>query len=48
MIGTTATAAEMQNYFGKDLGIVMAGSEVVVTRNGREVRGRTILYFIII
>lgn len=37
MIGATATATEMQNNFGKYLGIVMAGAEVIVTRNGKEV-----------
>ena len=41
MIGATATATEMQNNFGKYLSIVMAGDEVVVTRNGKEV-GRLI------
>lgn len=37
MIGATATATEMQNNFGKYLSLVMAGQEVIVTRNGREV-----------
>lgn len=37
MIGATATATEMQNNFGRYLGIVMGGKEVVVTKNGREV-----------
>ena len=37
MIGAIATATDMQNNFGKYLSIVMAGDEVVVTRNGREV-----------
>ena len=37
MIGATATATEMQNNFGKYLRLVMAGQEVIVTRNGREV-----------
>lgn len=35
MVAATATATEMQNNFGKYLGIVMGGGEVVVTRNGR-------------
>ena len=34
---TTATAIEMQNNFGKYLGLVMSGQEIVVTQNGREV-----------
>lgn len=34
---STATATEMQNNFGKYLSLVMAGQEVVVTRNGKEV-----------
>lgn len=37
MIGATATATEMQNNFGRYLGIVMGGNEVIVTKNGREV-----------
>lgn len=37
MVTTTATATEMQNNFGKYLSLVMAGEEVIVTRNGREV-----------
>ena len=37
MIPTTATAAEMQNNFGRYLSLVMSGQEVIVTRNGREV-----------
>lgn len=32
-----ATATEMQNNFGKYLSLVMAGQEVIVTRNGKEV-----------
>jgi len=32
-----ATATEMQNNFGKYLDIVLGGSEVIVTRNGKEV-----------
>ncbi len=32
---TTATAIEMQNNFGKYLGLVMSGQEIVVTQNGR-------------
>jgi len=35
--GASATATEMQNNFGRYLGIVMAGDEVVVTRNGKPV-----------
>lgn len=34
---STATATEMQNNFGKYLSMVMAGQEVIVTRNGKEV-----------
>ena len=34
---STATATEMQNNFGKYLSLVMAGQEVIVTRNGNEV-----------
>ena len=37
MIEAIATAAEMQNNFERYLGIVMAGGEVIVTQNGREV-----------
>ena len=39
MVGTTAlaTATEMQNNFGKYLSLVQNGSEVIVTRNGKEV-----------
>ena len=37
MVGTTATATEMQNNFGRYLSIVMGGEEVIVTRNGKEV-----------
>ena len=37
MVTTTATATEMQNNFGRYLSLVMAGQEVIVTRNGREV-----------
>ena len=37
MVGAIATATEMQNNFGKYLGIVMNGGEVVVTRNGKPV-----------
>ena len=33
---STATATEMQNNFGKYLSLVMAGQEVIVTRNGKE------------
>ena len=41
MIGTIATATEIQNNFGKYLGMVMQGNEVIVTKNGKEV-GRLI------
>lgn len=37
MITTTATATEMQNNFGRYLGLVMSGQEIIVTKNGREV-----------
>ncbi len=37
MIIATATATEMQNNFGKYLNLVMAGQEIIVTKNGREV-----------
>ena len=37
MVGMTATATEMQNNFGKYLSLVMAGQEIIVTKNGREV-----------
>ena len=39
MIGktATATATEMQNNFGRYLALVQGGSEVIVTRNGKEV-----------
>ena len=33
-----ATAAEMQNDFQRYLNLVMSGQEVIVTKNGREVR----------
>ena len=32
-----ATATEMQNNFGKYLSLVLAGKEVIVTKNGKEV-----------
>ncbi len=43
MIGNTATATatEMQNNFGRYLNMVQNGSEVIVTKNGKEV-GRLI------
>lgn len=34
---TMATATEMQNNFGKFLNRVMAGQEIIVTKNGKEV-----------
>lgn len=37
MIGTTATATEMQNNFGRYLNLVMSGKEVIITKNGKEV-----------
>lgn len=37
MITATATATEMQNNFGRYLSLVMAGQEIIVTKNGREV-----------
>lgn len=37
MITATATAAEMQNNFGRYLNLVMSGQEIIVTKNGREV-----------
>ena len=39
MIGNiaTATATEMQNNFGRYLALVQDGSEVIVTKNGKEV-----------
>ena len=51
MIGntTTATATEMQNNFGRYLAMVQEGSEIIVTKNGKEVgrlipRGKAISY----
>ena len=41
MIEATATATEMQNNFGRYLNMVIAGNEVIVTKNGKEV-GRLI------
>lgn len=39
MIGNTATATatEMQNNFGRYLAMIQGGSEVIVTKNGKEV-----------
>lgn len=37
MLGTMATATEIQNNFGKYLALVQSGQEVIVTRNGKEV-----------
>ncbi len=34
---TTATATEVQNNFGKYLSMVLAGGEVIVLKNGKEV-----------
>ena len=33
----TATATEMQNNFGRYLAMVQEGSEIIVTKNGKEV-----------
>ena len=43
MIGNTAiaTATEMKNNFGRYLAMVQEGSEIIVTKNGKEV-GRLI------
>ena len=40
MIKATATATEMQNNFGRYLNMVIAGNEVIVTKNGKEVGRR--------
>lgn len=37
MVTATATATEMQNNFGRYLGLVMAGQQIIVTKNGKEV-----------
>jgi len=39
MLGNTATASatEMKNNFGRYLALVQGGSEVIVTKNGKEV-----------
>ena len=39
MIGNAAiaTATEMQNNFGRYLAMVQEGSEIIVTKNGKEV-----------
>ena len=37
MSAVTATATEMQNNFGRYLNLVMNGSEIIVTKNGREI-----------
>lgn len=37
MISTTATATDMQNNFGKYINMVMNGTEIIVTKNGKEV-----------
>ena len=36
MIEATATATEMQNNFGRYLNMVIAGNEVIITKNGKE------------
>ena len=33
----TATATEMQNNFGRYLAMVQEGSEIIITKNGKEV-----------
>ena len=45
----TATATEMQNNFGRYLAMVQEGSEIIVTKNGKEVgrfipREKTVSY----
>ena len=45
----TATATEMQNNFGRYLAMVQEGSEIIVTKNGKEVgrlipRGKAVSY----
>ena len=37
MTNVFATATEMQNNFGKYLGLVIEGKEIVVTKNGKVV-----------
>ena len=37
MSAVTATATEMQNNFGHYLNLVMNGSEIIVTKNGKEI-----------
>lgn len=37
MITSTATATELQNNFGRYLGLVMSGQQIIVTKNGKEV-----------
>ncbi len=37
MVTATATATQMQNNFGKYLGMALDGGEVVITKNGKEV-----------
>ena len=49
MVETTATSTEMQNNFGRYLNMVIAGNEVIVTKNGKEVgrfipKGKTVSY----
>ena len=49
MIKTIATSTEMQNNFGRYLNMVIAGNEVIVTKNGKEVgrlvpKGKTVSY----
>ena len=36
-MATVATAEEMKDNFGKYLNLVLAGEEIVVTENGKEV-----------
>ena len=37
MIEITATSTDMQNNFGRYLNMVIAGNEVIITKNGKEV-----------
>lgn len=37
MVTATATATELQNNFGRYLGLVMSGQQIIVTKNGKEV-----------
>ena len=37
MIGAIATSTDVQNNFGRYLNMVLAGNEVIITKNGKEV-----------